>query len=284
MTTSKRARCAPHEQRRWGDPQPRQQEPLLFRTKDHLRSRCWETGRRGRLPNQRRGLPRWVCVICCGRPSGQGSGSAALGQSLACQPLTFRWKVGDLRALRLAALAVLGRVLVPGPAVATPALAGVHLLGHRAPLSQALLTVCVYPASGDAHIPAARTGPRLDNDDRGPDTVGCGTGLLAAHAGWSSADDGVLPRHRRSTGCYRAGGPPLPGGSGAGWYVLDADVGEPGRNHNGVPVGTARVALGMIAVRPPGRPPHRAKPKGAGDVDGVADREDRTGQTVGLGG
>jgi hypothetical protein len=52
--------------------------------------------------------------------------------------------------------------------------------------------------------PAARTGPRLDNDDRGPDTVGCGTGLLAAHAGWSSADDGVLPRHRRSTGCYRA--------------------------------------------------------------------------------
>ena len=31
------------------------------------------TGRSGRLPNQRRGLPRWVRVICCGRPSGQGS-------------------------------------------------------------------------------------------------------------------------------------------------------------------------------------------------------------------
>jgi hypothetical protein len=65
---------------------------------------------------------------------GQGSGSAALGQSLACQPLPFRWKVGDLRALRLAALAVLGSVLVPGPAVTTPALAGVHLLGHSTPL------------------------------------------------------------------------------------------------------------------------------------------------------
>jgi hypothetical protein len=89
---------------------------------------------------------------------GQGSGSAALGQSLACQPLPFRWKVGDLRALRLAALAVLGRVLVPGPAVAAPALAGVHLLGHSTPLSQVLLSACVYPAWGDAHIPSRRDG------------------------------------------------------------------------------------------------------------------------------
>jgi hypothetical protein len=135
-----------------------------------------------------------------------------------------------------------------------------------------------------------RTHPQPPGRDRGSTTTIAGLTRsvvgrdpCSSH-GWSSADDGALPRHRRSTGCYRAGGPPLPGGSGAGWYVLDADVGEPGRNHNGVPVGTARVALGMIAVRPPGRPPHRAKPEGAGNVDGVADREDRTGQTVGLGG
>jgi hypothetical protein len=81
------------------------------------------------------------------------------------------------------------------------------------PFSQVLLSICVYPASGDGHIPSRQDGTRLDNDDRGPRTVGCGTGLLAAHAGWSSADDGVLPRHRRSTGCYRAGGPPLPSGA-----------------------------------------------------------------------
>jgi hypothetical protein len=206
-----------------------------------------------------------VCVTRCGRPSGvRGSGSAALGQSLACQPLPFRWKVGDLRALRLAALAVLGRVLVPGPAVTTPALAGVHLLGHSAPLSQVLLSVCVYTASGDAHIPSRQDGTALDNDDRGPRTSVVGRDFLQLTWGWSSADDGVLPRHRRSsTGCYRAGGPPLPTGSGAGWYVLDADVGEPGRNHNGVPVGAARVALGMIAVRPPGRPPHSGEAGGS---------------------
>jgi hypothetical protein len=170
----------------------------------------------------------------CGRPSGvRGSGSAALRQSLACQPLSFRWKVGDLRALRLAALAVLGSVLVPGPAVTTPALAGVHLLGHSAPLSQVLLSVCVYPASGDAHIPSRQDGTALDNDDRGPRTVGCGTGLLAAHAGvelsrrWGPSAS-PTQQHR----LLSAGGPPLPTGSGAGWHVLDADVGEPGRNHS----------------------------------------------------
>jgi hypothetical protein len=202
-----------------------------------------------------------VCVTRCGRPSGvRGSGSAALGQSLACQPLSFRWKVGDLRALRLAALAVLGSVLVPGPAVTTPALAGVHLLGHSAPLSQVLLSVCVYPASGDAHIPSRQDGTALDNDDRGPRTVGCGTGLLAAHAGvelsrrWGPSAS-PTQQHR----LLSAGGPPLPTGSGAGWHVLDADVGEPGRNHNGVPAGAARVALGMIAVRPPRRPSHRGE-------------------------
>jgi hypothetical protein len=153
MTTSKRARCAPHEQRR-GDPQPRQQEPLLFRTKDHLPSRCWEPEGPGAYRTSGAASLVGSASSAAAVPAVRDRGSAALGQSLACQPLPFRWKVGDLRALRLAALAVLGRVLVPGPAVAAPALAGVHLLGHSAPLSQALLTVCVYPASGDAHIPS----------------------------------------------------------------------------------------------------------------------------------
>jgi hypothetical protein len=79
-----------------------------------------------------------VCVARCGRPGGVlDPGSALLGQALACQPLPFRRKVRDLPALRLAALAVLGSVLVPGPAVATPALARVHLLRHGTPLFSA---------------------------------------------------------------------------------------------------------------------------------------------------
>jgi hypothetical protein len=135
-----------------------------------------------------------------------------------------------------------------------------------------------------------RTHPQPPGRDRGSTTTTAGLArsvvgrdFLQLTRGGAQPTMGILPRHRRSTGCYRAGGPPLPSGSGAGWHVLDADVGEPGRNHNGVPVGAAGVALGMIVVRPPGRPP-QGKPEGAGDVDGVADREDRTGQTVGLGG
>lgn len=37
---------------------------------------------------------------------------------------------------------------------------------------------------------AARTGPRLNEDDRRPRTVGCRTALVAAPGGQSSADDG----------------------------------------------------------------------------------------------
>jgi hypothetical protein len=65
--------------------------------------------------------------------------------------------------------------------------------------------------------PAARTGPRLENDGRGPRTVGCGTGLLAAHAGvelsrrWGPSAS-PTQQHR----LLSAGGPPLPSGSGAG--------------------------------------------------------------------
>src|SRR6266511_1299980 len=85
---------------------------------------------------RRRSLPHWGPRRLVRPPQrSQDPGSAALGQSLACQPLPFRWKIGDLPALRLATLAILGRVLVPSPAVATPALARVHLLGHNTPLS-----------------------------------------------------------------------------------------------------------------------------------------------------
>jgi hypothetical protein len=96
-------------------------------------------------------------------------GSALLGQALARQPLPFRRKVGDLRALRLAALAVLGSVLVPGPAVATPALTRVHLLRHDIPLSPwALLSVCAYPgARRRTHLkPPRRAGGRTTVGDR----------------------------------------------------------------------------------------------------------------------
>jgi hypothetical protein len=72
---------------------------------------------------------------------------------------------------------------------------------------------------------AARTGPRLNEDDRRPRTVGCRTALVAAPGGQSSADDGssVSPaQHRLSfppelpggtPGHHRPDGLPLPGGS-----------------------------------------------------------------------
>jgi hypothetical protein len=131
------------------------------------------------------------------------------------------------------------------------------------------------PLTGSAirlrlHGVGRRTHPQPPGRDRARQRrprashVGCGTGLLAAHAGvelsrrWGPSAS-PTQQHR----LLSAGGPPLPTGSGAGWHVLDADVGEPGRNHNGVPVGAARVALGMIAVRPPGRPPHSGEAGGS---------------------
>jgi hypothetical protein len=78
---------------------------------------------------------------------------------------------------------------------------------QRTPLTGSALHLRLPRRRATHTSPAARTGPRLDNDDRGPRTLGCGTGLPAAHAGWNSADDRVLPRHRPSTGCYRADGP-----------------------------------------------------------------------------
>jgi hypothetical protein len=188
---SKRDGCAPHEQRRWGGPQPRQQEPSLLRTKDHLRSRCWETGRCGRLPNQRRGLPRWVCVACCGRPSGvrdpaqlpwasrsRASRCPSGGRSEICVPCGWQHSPSS------DACSCQVRPSQHQPWLVSTCSVTAHPF-HR---------FCYPPAStprGATHTsPAAGTGPRLDNDDRGPRTVGCGTGLLAAHAGWSSADDG----------------------------------------------------------------------------------------------
>jgi hypothetical protein len=92
-------------------------------------------------------------------------GSALLGQALACQPLPFRRKIGDLPALRLAALAVFGSVLVPGPAVATPALTRVHLLCHGTPLFSAGSAIRLrVPHRPAAHTPqTSKTGRRLDD-------------------------------------------------------------------------------------------------------------------------
>jgi hypothetical protein len=92
-------------------------------------------------------------------------GSALLGQALACQPLPFRRKIGDLPALRLAALAVLGSMLVPGPAVATPALTRVHLLRHGTPLFSAGSAIRLrLPHRPAAHTrQTSKTGRRLDD-------------------------------------------------------------------------------------------------------------------------
>jgi hypothetical protein len=108
--------------------------------------------------------------------------------------------------------------------------------------------------------PAARTGPRSTTTTAGLaprlwDGTSCGSRGGGAEP--------TMGSFRVTNAAAPAGGPPLPTGSGAGWHVLDADVGEPGRNHNGVPVGAARVALGMIAVRPPGRPPHSGEAGGS---------------------
>jgi hypothetical protein len=57
--------------------------------------------------------------------------------------------------------------------------------------------------------PAARTGPRPTTTTAGLAPWVVGRDFLQLTRGWSSAEDGVLPRHRRSsTGCYRAGGRP----------------------------------------------------------------------------
>jgi hypothetical protein len=55
---SKRAGCAPHEQCPWGGPRPRRQAPSP-QNEGPPAEPLLETGRRGRLPNRRRGLPRW---------------------------------------------------------------------------------------------------------------------------------------------------------------------------------------------------------------------------------
>jgi len=52
---------------------------------------------------RRRGLPHWGPRRLVRPPQrSRDPGSAALGQSLACQPLPFRWKVGDLPAREVA--------------------------------------------------------------------------------------------------------------------------------------------------------------------------------------
>ncbi len=52
---------------------------------------------------RRRSLPHWGPRRLVRPPQrSQDPGSAALGQSLACQPLPFRWKIGDLPAREVA--------------------------------------------------------------------------------------------------------------------------------------------------------------------------------------
>src|SRR5437870_6372147 len=60
--------------------------------------------------------------------------------------LSLRWELVDLRALRLAAMAVRVRVLLPGSPVATPTLAGVEFFGHVPLLSSDVQAV--IPAAG----------------------------------------------------------------------------------------------------------------------------------------
>jgi hypothetical protein len=224
-----------------------------------------ETGRRGRLPNRRRGLPRWGLRHPLWPPQrGQGI-------RLSCP--------GPVARVPAAVLPVEGQrsaCLAAGstrrPRTRARARSGRHntSLGWCPPARSQRT-----PLTGSAirlRLPSVgrRTHPQPPGRDRARQRrlrashVGCGTGLLAAHAGvelsrrWGPSAS-PTQQHRLLSG-WR---PPLVTGSGAGWHVLDADVGEPGRNHNGVPVGAARVALGMIAVRPPGRPPHSGEAGGS---------------------
>ncbi len=77
--------------------------------------------------------------------------AASLGESLASLLLAFGRKVFDLLALRLAALAVHGGVLLVRPAVAAPALAGVDLLLHHGFLLSLPDAVVLLPCLREVH-------------------------------------------------------------------------------------------------------------------------------------
>jgi hypothetical protein len=206
---SKRARCALYEQRRWGDPQPRQQEPSSAR--------------------------RITCGAVVGRPEGAGAYRTSGAASL----------VGSASPAVVAPAGSGIRLSCPGPVARVPA-AALPVEGRRSACLAAGSTrrprKRAHARSGRRNTspgwcPPARSQrtpftdsalrlrlPRVrrrthhqpPGRDRGSATTAAG--LARSVVGWESLQltragasrRWVLPRHRRSTGCYRAGGLPLP--------------------------------------------------------------------------
>jgi hypothetical protein len=234
----------------------------LLRTKDHLRSRCWETGRRGRLPNQRRGLPRWGLRHPLWPPQrGQGIRLSCPGPvarvPAAVLPVEGRRSAclaaGSTRRPRKRARARSGRHNT-SPGWCPPA------RSQRTPLTGSAIRLRLPSVGRRTHPqPPGRDRARQRRPRASHRRLWDGTSCSSRGGGAQPTMGSFRVTDAAAPAATGLAARPLPTGSGAGWHVLDADVGEPGRNHNGVPVGAARVALGMIAVRPPGRPPHRGE-------------------------